>query len=123
MSHTPGPWVADIRGGCAGVKSVEPDDSPGMGCDYPSNLLLYTKRGCSTDGMYWSLPEETIANVKLAAAAPDLLKALQEIADHHEVRRARWSYEENADADQAGYHERRRDFAIEAIAKATGGEV
>ena len=52
--------------------------------------------------------------------APDLLKALQEIADHHEYQRILWA-EDLEDADNAQYHERRRDFALEVIAKATGG--
>lgn len=77
--HTPGPWRLDIRSGCAGIKSSEPDDSPGMGSDYPGNLLLFTRRGATFGGEHghWSLPEETIANVTLAAAAPDLLEALE----------------------------------------------
>ncbi|MDO4795552.1 MAG: hypothetical protein Q4A28_06380 [Brachymonas sp.] len=75
--HTPGPFRVDIRSGCAGVKSSDEDSSPGMGHDYPTNLLCYTVRGAKYEDDRWSLPEETIANMHLFAAAPELLEALK----------------------------------------------
>lgn len=66
--------------------------------------------------------EGAIAQAKLMIAAHDLLAALQEIASHHEHQRVLWT-EDLEDADHAQYHERRRDFALAAIAKAIGGEV
>jgi hypothetical protein len=42
---------------------------------------MFTSRGAKydKDSGYWSLSAETVANVTLAAAAPDLLEALQEL--------------------------------------------
>lgn len=37
--------------------------------------------------------------------------ALQKIADHHEAQRAAWA-DESGDADNASYHEVRRNFAM-----------
>lgn len=63
-----------------------------------------------------------IAQAQVMIAAYDLLAALQEIADHHEHQRILWT-EDLEDADNAEYHKARRDFALEAIAKAIGDEV
>jgi len=47
-----------------------------------------------------------------ACRARDTLRdVLQRIAAHHEEQRAAWSDEEG-DADQARYHEERRNFAM-----------
>lgn len=40
-----------------------------------------------------------------------LRKVLQGIADHHDAQRAVWG-DECGDADQAEYHEERRNFAL-----------
>ena len=48
-----------------------------MGCDYPTNLLCYTTRGAQYKDGHWLLPEETVANMHLFAAAPELLNALK----------------------------------------------
>lgn len=104
MSHTPGPWR---------VKEGLDRDT--------GEIATYVYGGLASIAECYG--QDSIDNACLIAAAPYLLKALQEIADHHERQRELWASEENADADQAKYHEERQDFAIAAIAKATGGEV
>jgi len=98
MSHTPGPW--HISNGVQ-IRSTK----------HQIAKVWMMRNGEGND------------NARLIAAAPDLLEALKEIADHHESQRELWSSEENADADQAEYHEDRRNFALASIAKATGGDV
>lgn len=72
-------------------------------------------------GLVQLTKEGAIAQAKVMIAAHGLLAALQEIADHHEHQRELWT-EDLEDADHAEYHERRRDFALAAIAKAIGCE-
>jgi hypothetical protein len=49
---------------------------------------------------------------RLRAENKRLRTAMQEIADHHEDQRDCWANEWNADADQARYHEERRNLAL-----------
>lgn len=92
MKHTPGPWHLSTDGFTTMITDANGDE------------------------VYIGANE---ANARLIAAAPELLEALQDIANHHEHQRDLWSSEECADADQARYHEEQRDVAIAAIAKAT----
>jgi len=105
--HTPGPWTHNWY--------VNGDYFSLTGANGKSII-----DGCGCCDSPWC---PNPADAKLIAAAPDLLEALKEIADHHESQRELWSSEENADADQAEYHEDRRNFALASIAKATGGDV
>lgn len=69
MSHTPGPWVFDA------------DDSI-VKTDYKSDVImlgrLHIARPCRQG-------EQTDANARLIAAAPDLLSALERIARNFEL--------------------------------------
>lgn len=81
MNHTPGPWIADSY-------YVGPESLPTLVKVNPNGPLGY---------------EEILANARLIAAAPLMLKALQRIT--HPM----------ADDEDLS-------FALEAIAKATGGQ-
>lgn len=70
-SHTPGPWQASISGQGNGPAYV--DDSDGM--------LIVRPDGW---GSLHGSQDETVANARLIAAAPNLLIALWEMLD--EVR-------------------------------------
>lgn len=79
---TPGPWFADIRGGCAAVRSVHPDkaESPGLGEGYPG-VLAYAKGYC-VDGQKWRLDEHVDSDFRLMAASPEMLAALKIVVDY-----------------------------------------
>jgi len=62
--HTPGPWVVY-------------DDSK----DGKTNRIEIAARGKTVARIYHSEPEEDLPNACLIAAAPDLLEALQTIAN------------------------------------------
>jgi hypothetical protein len=72
MSHTPGPWFAHDFSGVNGEK-VTPCDFA-VSCTTPDHLTVAVM-GMGLTGT----PEEWEANVKLIAAAPDLLEALEEV--------------------------------------------
>lgn len=104
MSHTPGPWR---------VKEGLDRDT--------GEIATYVYGGLASIAECYG--PDSIDNARLIVASPDMQKTLQEIANHHEEQRELWESEENADADQASYHKERRDFALAAVFKATGGEV
>lgn len=68
MKHTPGPWYPSFHAGiCIGVQN-SPDGFTQMIC----NSILP-----ETDDMYEKWGEQIEADMKLIAAAPDLLEALE----------------------------------------------
>lgn len=70
MKHTPGPWYPSFHAGiCIGVQN-SPDGFTQMIC----NSILP-----ETDDMYEKWGEQIEADMKLIAAAPDLLEALEEL--------------------------------------------
>lgn len=80
--HTPGPWVANSWGSCV---ETQAHDLPlnrvhGYGSDYTLICSL-------NDGEYHEYRDgmEQLANARLIAAAPDLLKALAEVLQWHGV--------------------------------------
>lgn len=70
--HTPGPWIVGTRNPMIRTVSIY----------HPYTNLEFT----TTDGkgLKWLAEVETNANAQLIAAAPDLLKALQDAQAHLE---------------------------------------
>lgn len=125
---TGGQWIVDIRSGCAGVKSVANDDGfPGMGEDYPSNLIAYTKRGAvkiSEPYAHWKLgrgTEETMryiaacnpANIAALLAELDALRhdnarlVAQCAENEADARRYRWLVSARSVADLAPFADKK----------------
>lgn len=96
--HTPGPW-------CLSKESMT-IITQDMSCIGSEGVLIGSASGHPNSG-FFPTDEEAVANARLIAAAPDLLAALQEIA---EGTYDKWTN---------GYHA--QQVAITAIAKATGG--
>ena len=80
MSHTPGPWR---------VKEGLDRDT--------GEIATYVYGGLASIAECYG--PDSIDNARLIVASPDMQKALQEIANHHEEQRELWESEENADAD------------------------
>ncbi len=75
---TRGPWVADIRGGCAAIyPSCRSDDTPGCHCDDERNIA-FSSKGAKYNGMHWEIDGSVEHDFNLMSAAPELLEALQE---------------------------------------------
>lgn len=101
---TPGPWVADIRGGCAAVYPESREgDTPGCHSDDDRNITFSSKRA-KYNGLRWGMDNSVEHDFKLIAAAPELLEALQD---------ALHAYDKHGE-DSCW------DFARAAIAKALG---
>ena len=75
---TRGPWVADIRGGCAAIyPSCRSDDTPGCHRDDERNIA-FSSKGAKYNGMHWEIDGSVEHDFNLMSAAPELLEALQE---------------------------------------------
>jgi len=69
---TPGPWVADLRGGCLAVYPISREhESPGLSMYHERNIH-YSSQGAEYNGMHWSMSEEAQSNARLIAASPTL---------------------------------------------------
>lgn len=67
VSHTPGPWrVSQFYGGLSVVAD----------CEEP-HMSIFDFAGAGSEGEPWR--EQTLANARLCAAAPELLAALEEM--------------------------------------------
>lgn len=97
--HTPGPWYA-----VASWVEHEDDDVADI-CTCDPAAIGQEHLGRSTDEIY--------ANVRLIAAAPELLASLQALINEYEPNRKVFAY----NAPRKEMWER----AVAAIAKATGG--
>jgi len=93
-SHTSGPWTHEGQGDITGI-----ENDPASGCVGKVDVACVYLR---------TVPGKTEANARLIAAAPDLLTALEALADYVDER--------------AGDNEcRPLENARAAIAKAEGG--
>lgn len=110
MSHTPGPWrfgVMEFTDDCQEVFTEKPFDfMPGCLGGNPS-IYAGTEQIVGCDEYYIFSNAD---DIRLIAAAPDLLKALQAIAAYPTLRSAELSAQSM------------RELARAEIAKATGGE-
>ncbi len=69
---TPGPWVADIRGGCAAIyPSCRTDD----------RNIAFSSKGAKYNGMRWEIDGSVEHNFNLMAASPELLAALHQLLE------------------------------------------
>ena len=78
--HTPGPWFADIRGGCCAVYPAHERGtdlrSEGLNAD---TCIFYSSQGATYEAGRWSLPTEQIANAELIAQAPAMYERIKEL--------------------------------------------
>lgn len=78
---TPGPWVADIRGGCAAIYP-ERLASDTNGCHRgDSRNIAYSDKGAHFNGRHWEIDPAVAHDFMVMAAAPELLKVLQKTID------------------------------------------
>lgn len=76
---TPGPWIADLRGGCCAVyPESKEDQTPGCHKDDARNLFYSNKDAVYCEEGYWEMDKETQQNFVIAAAAPDALAWIKE---------------------------------------------
>ena len=72
--HTPGPWKLRVSTGY--IEAIDIQDSRGLTMAWCSVSTQFGKRGAES-----ITPDDIKANAKLIAAAPDLLKFAQMVAD------------------------------------------
>lgn len=69
IKHTPLPWVADIRTGCAAIyPENRSDDSNGLNRHQDRNIL-YSDKGSAFNGDHFIMDEETKGNVTFIVEA------------------------------------------------------
>ena len=111
---TPGPWVADIRGGCAAIyPKGRADDTPGCHSHDERNIA-YSCKGARFNGNNWQLDPSVEHDFKAMAAAPRMLKALQSLIEIYDSNDGRqWT---------TSSKRRALDEAREAVNKALATE-
>ena len=111
MKHTPGPWeVADLPHSIV-VRTESPNKTP-----------YGASRYAAIGGFDRSDPDqldEALANARLIAAAPDLLSALDDLARYADTCEL---FLRETHPGKADMLRKRVTAAIDAMAKATGGE-
>ena len=76
---TPGPWLADIRGGCLAVyQESKQDQTPGCHRDDERNIY-YSNKGAFFNGLHWTMDEQARIDATLIAAAPVLVRRVIEL--------------------------------------------
>lgn len=109
---TPGPWFADIRGGCAAIyPSYRSDDTPGCHADDDRNIA-FSRKGAKYNGMHWEIDGSVEHDFNLMASSPELLLALQQLVEIYDCTDGRvWTVSSKR---------RALDAAHAAIKKALG---
>jgi hypothetical protein len=111
MKHTPGPWeVADLPHSIV-VRTESPNKTP-----YGASRYAAIGGFDRTDPDQFA---EAIANARLIAAAPDLLSALDDLARYADTCEL---FLRETHPGKADMLRKRVTAAIDAMAKATGGE-
>lgn len=103
--HTPGPWSFDY--------GTVPPDGPGTYAD------IYVDGGDTIIAHFNNQIPEGLANARLIAAAPALLKALRGAIGALEFSR---DYHSDLGNEEQAFCQDKLDAAHKAIAQATGGE-
>ena len=78
MSHTPGPWKLDSRDWPLIINGQE-ETEPNIVAVLESSDK---SKGLSIENNFFYLAKTQLANARLISAAPELLDALIELADH-----------------------------------------
>lgn len=72
IKHTPLPWIADVRSGCAGIYPESRKDETNGLERYHDRNIMYTNKGqqfITDQGKHWIMDEEDQENVKFIAEA------------------------------------------------------
>ena len=109
MKHTPGPWFQGTGNYeyCVYDKRVWINQDGSSGGETPNLVVVVS-------------PEDAIADARLIAAAPDLLSALDDLARYADTCEL---FLRETHPGKADMLRKRVTAAIDAMAKATGGEV
>lgn len=90
--HTPGPWIVDDR-------HIHPDSGRltyPAGQEPETDVILLVDTDCHKNGLLTATDK---ANLRLAAAAPELLAALEQLFEHCAMTHSKWG--EGCNREQA----------------------